>query len=204
MYVRLAFWKPSHLSCTHPQAPLKASAQTQTRVSKLRRSQLFSKRSPIKNKTAAEHVACSKNNNNNNKNCFPLRIKVTLHIACLLKCSAVSVWMAFIHKKKVIYLSSLSSGPQDNAWAGELCLLLAYTSGWWSWSVSASSCLCPLPEWRWHAGDKQGLVKLRSCGKVKPLKDGGGQQNSAKTVTSCYQLSIVLCSQHWISEILGT
>lgn len=151
MYTSLAFWKPSHLSCTHPQAPFKASAQTPTRASKLRRAQLFSKRSPskIKQQLNMQYVQKKK------KNCFPLRIKVALHIACLLKCSAVSVRMAFIHKKKVIYFSSLSPGPQDNAWAGELCLLLAYASGWWSWSVSCPAvyALCL------NGGDTQGTKK---------------------------------------------
>jgi len=98
--------------------------------------------------------------------------------------------MAFIHKKKVIYLPSFSPGTQDNAGLGEHCLACA--SGWWNWNVPVARCLFPSVEWKWRVGHKQGSVKLRSCGKVNAVEDGGGQQNSAKTITSPCLLSIAL------------
>lgn len=100
--------------------------------------------------------------------------------------------MALVPKTKGIYLPSFSPGAQENPWVGELCLVLACASGWWNWSVCVSRCLFPVVECKWHVGDKQGLVKLRTCGKVNAVKGGGEQQNWAKTITSHCLLSIVL------------
>lgn len=74
-------------------------------------------------------------------------------------------------------------GLENFAW----CLLALLTD---------EVCLCPefhsmLAEWKWHVGDLQGLVKLR-CRKINAVKDGVGQQNSAKPITSHCLLSIVL------------
>lgn len=100
--------------------------------------------------------------------------------------------MALIPKMKGIYLLSFSPGAQGNAWVGELCLVLACASDWWNWSVCVSRRLFPVVECKWHVGDKQGLVKLRTCGKVNAVKGGGKQPNSAKTITSHCLLSIFL------------
>lgn len=58
-------------------------------------------------------------------------------------------------------------------------------------------CLCPDVYFLWLNGNdmegtKKGLVKLRTCGKVKAVRDGGGQQNSVKAITSHCLLKIVL------------
>lgn len=94
--------------------------------------------------------------------------------------------------KKVIYLPSSSPETWDNALVGELGLVLACTPGWWNRRVSVSRCLFPVAEWEWHRGNKKGLVKPRACGKVNADRDGGGQQNSVKTITSHSLLKIVL------------
>lgn len=67
----------------------------------------------------------------------------------LLKCSAVLVRMAAIHKKKVIYLPS-SPGAQGKVWAGELCLLLL--------PGAAEVLLCPAAHClRLNGGGTQGM-----------------------------------------------
>lgn len=56
-----------------------------------------------------------------------------------------------------------------------------------------------MAEWERCGGNKKGLVKLRACGTVKAVRDGGGQQNSIKTITSHSHLiqkkkySLILC-----------
>lgn len=91
----------------------------------------------------------------------------------------------------MIYSPSSSPETWDNVLVGEPGPVLACSPGWWNRKVSVSRCLFPVVQWEWHRGNKKCLVKLRVCGRVNAVRDGGGR-TAEKTNTPQSLLKIVL------------